>query len=321
MKKKAIVGLIGTVAVMSVGTIMAMADNILVSEDSMYSVEVGTMQENTIQDSDFRIRELKNNGILIGDERGNLNLEGNLKRQEMVVLISRLMGKEEEAKKWDTSKLTFEDVAKDNWAAGYIAWAKDNNITKGYSEEWFGYNDTLTATQTGMFLLRVLGYNDVEMSQVNEKAMEKGLINFNEILLEEAIKRGKVAELIYNAIYTTKANSEKTLGEEINVKTDYTEEERKMAIALIPYGIECNRITDSEEWKIIYVNLNGKEINKENVKEDLELFYEIGRNVGYSHYVLIDSDTNQKIEVINYVEYGVIYQIEVNDEVIYKYVK
>ena len=46
-----------------------------------------------------------------------------------------LSGKLTPAQSWDVSGLTFEDESKDNWAAPYIAWAKDNNITKGYSEE------------------------------------------------------------------------------------------------------------------------------------------------------------------------------------------
>ena len=82
-----------------------------------------------VDETDIRVVNLRGNNILIGDENGNLNLDKTLKRQEMVVLISRIMGREEEAKNWNTEYLTFQDVEKNNWAAGYIAWAKDNNIT------------------------------------------------------------------------------------------------------------------------------------------------------------------------------------------------
>lgn len=315
MKKKVLLVIVAIIAMMTV--VIATNSNEIVKNEGTLISEEGQIRG--ITENDFRVMELRQNEILIGDENGNLNLGETLKRQEMVVLISRLMGKEEEAKNWDTSNLTFMDVSKENWAAGYIAWAKDNNITKGYSEEWFGYDDTLTGTQTGIFLLRVLGYNEAEMDNATEIASRIGIIGYYEELQEGEIIRGEVALMLYNTLYCNIKNSEEILSEKLNVKSVYKENEREIAVLMSEKGMTYNYMTESNGWKIMYVDLNNKEINEKTIKEELSLYTLIGNYVDYSHYVLIDVATGKKVEVVNYTEQGIIYEIKIDDKVVYNY--
>jgi hypothetical protein len=63
-------------------------------------------------------------GVLLGDEKGNLNLDNKLTREQMVVLISRLYGKEDEAKNYKGVNV-FKDLGSNQaYYIPYILWAK-----------------------------------------------------------------------------------------------------------------------------------------------------------------------------------------------------
>jgi len=305
MKKKGIIGIVGLSVLIGLGTI-----GVIANENE--KTEVTNMVTNSIEvvkETDFRIRELTKNKIFIGDDEGKLNLDKTLKRQEMVVLISRLMGKEEEAKNWNREGLTFEDVGKDNWAAGYIAWAKDNNITKGYSEEWFGYDDTLTEKQTGIFLLRVLGYENVEMDNVKEIGELAGIA---EEIGEGEIVRGKVGIMIYNSLHMYMGEDAGTLGDKIGLEEIMSYEERMLAEACARNGMEYLSKGESNGWKIIYVNNELSEIEVSKAAMD-----KMDRGSWIGNYVIVTMD-GKLIEVIYYNDAPEIYQIKVEEEIIYK---
>lgn len=73
-------------------------------------------------------------GLLKGDSSGNLMLDQNLKREEVVVIISRLLGVESQAKEYAVDKLAFTDVPKGDYKH-YIAWAFENKIVLGNTPE------------------------------------------------------------------------------------------------------------------------------------------------------------------------------------------
>lgn len=85
------------------------------------------------------------------------SLERESTRQEAVVMLIRLLGKEIEATQC-TSHHPFTDV--DAWADKYVAYAYSQNIAKGVSANLFGANQSINAQQYITFLLRALGYND-----------------------------------------------------------------------------------------------------------------------------------------------------------------
>ena len=85
------------------------------------------------------------------------SLERSSTRQEAVVMLIRLLGKETEALQC-TAKHPFTDV--DAWADKYVSYAYSKNIAKGVSSNTFGANQSVNAQQYITFLLRALGYND-----------------------------------------------------------------------------------------------------------------------------------------------------------------
>ncbi len=59
----------------------------------------------------------------------------------------------------------FEDVAKDAWYAPAVAWASENGIVNGYSEEHFGPEDTVTREQMAAILHRYAALKDAIKSE------------------------------------------------------------------------------------------------------------------------------------------------------------
>ena len=119
--------------------------------------------------------KLKELGVLKGNEQGDLMLDKELTRQEMIVLLSRLFGEEDQAKNHPNTH-GWPDVANPDFD-GYISWGKEKGLTKGVNDgSIFGYDQALTVQQLLQFLLRALGYDEVAYEDVPAKAVELGLV-------------------------------------------------------------------------------------------------------------------------------------------------
>lgn len=116
-------------------------------------------------------------GLFKGTGNG-FELERQASRTEAIVMLIRLIGKEDEALKHGDLH-PFTDVPE--WANSYVAYAFDNNLTNGLDETTFGANDPVSSSQFLTFILRSLGYNDREgdftWTKALEFASEKKLIN------------------------------------------------------------------------------------------------------------------------------------------------
>ena len=101
-------------------------------------------------------KKLDKLGLFKGISEGNYALEKELTRVEAVVMVIRLMGKENEAlsKTWQHP---FKDVPE--WANGYIGYAYQNNLAKGVSKDEFGVS-SVDCTSYLTYVLRALEYED-----------------------------------------------------------------------------------------------------------------------------------------------------------------
>ncbi|MCK5762534.1 MAG: S-layer homology domain-containing protein, partial [Clostridiales bacterium] len=96
-------------------------------------------------------------GLLKGDQNGDLNEDVALTRAEMMVVLARLYGVEDEAMAFPLPS-TFTDVAVDAWYAPYVAYAQLEGWTVGYGDGTFGPEDAVTEQMVATFMLRALGY-------------------------------------------------------------------------------------------------------------------------------------------------------------------
>ena len=92
------------------------------------------------------------------DGSPNFSLDRAPTRAEALVMLVRLLGAEQEALTGDYSH-TFTDAG---WADAYIGYAYTNGITQGVSSTEYGANSNATLAQFLTFVLRALGYSDVD---------------------------------------------------------------------------------------------------------------------------------------------------------------
>lgn len=94
------------------------------------------------------------------DQNGDpvYELDRTATRAEALVMLIRLMGKEQEALA-STAQNPFTDVA--TWADRYVAYAYEQKWTNGIGGGLFGMNQTATAQMYTTFVLRALGYTDM----------------------------------------------------------------------------------------------------------------------------------------------------------------
>jgi hypothetical protein len=159
---------------------------------------------------DYLVRE----GVLLGDESGNMNLDKGLTRAELAMLMWRLNKMDsEDGYLGDTSPTTVEIVLKNThrlgfkdvpeWAKMAVLYCKMTNIVNGYSETQFGPNDSVSVQQLCTVMLRWF-YGELSGSDWSyETAVAKmRAVKFLPDYIAESpiITRGDMAIIIYNTL-------------------------------------------------------------------------------------------------------------------------
>ena len=119
---------------------------------------------------------LKDMGLFIGTRNG-YELDRVPTRAEAAVMLVRLLGQEDAAQHSDFAT-PFTDVPA--WAAPYVGWLYENELTVGVSGTRFGTTLDCSAQQYATFLLRALGYADGDAYTYEEAldfAREQGVID------------------------------------------------------------------------------------------------------------------------------------------------
>ena len=122
---------------------------------------------------------LKTLGLFVGSDAG-FELERTPTRVEEVVMLIRLLGKEQEALGGSWTH-PFTDVPA--WADKYIGYAYEKSLAGGVGGGKFGTDTPATAQMFATFVLRALGYTDdtrggtdFQYAKATEFATERGLI-------------------------------------------------------------------------------------------------------------------------------------------------
>jgi hypothetical protein len=146
-----------------------------------------------------------------------------LKRQDTVVLLSRLMGQEEQAKAYPINH-PFNDVS-DSFYNGYLGWAYANQYFMGKSGTEFGFGEFMTVQQLQIVLLRSLGYYLGEFPGWDAVATTANTMKFGTNLTGTALaSRGTMATMTTAAIRANYKGTNETLaarlGHEVKTKAD-----------------------------------------------------------------------------------------------------
>ena len=212
---------------------------------------------------------LEEHGIIKGSLSGDLMEDQTWKRQDVTVILARLLGAEDEAKDYAKTH-TFADVT-DPYYDGFISWAKDEGLFQGHSDVRFGYNEEISNQQFLAVMLRALGY-EVAYEEVIENAVELGLVDEG-VDPDEAATRGEYFEIIVTTLHTKGADGQ-ILGEKLGILEPQTLQVVDVtADNLIQVVVEFNQdVADNEavadEDNYSFENEDEDEVEVANVDVD-----------------------------------------------------
>lgn len=159
---------------------------------------------------------LKDLGLLSGNEKGDLMLESNLRRQDMVIMIARLYNQLDTAKSF-TGPNKFKDLGRNQeFYIRPIAWANSKGLVSGYPDGNFGFNRDITVQEYQSVLLRALGYT-VNWKDVPDSAEDKHVMDGLSLNDSANLTRGQMAVMTVNALRQLKNNQNITLAQELGV--------------------------------------------------------------------------------------------------------
>lgn len=174
-----------------------------------YAGALGTSKEPYLEQAEA----LKTIGLFQGTENG-FELSRIPTRLEGAAMLVRLLGKQSQA---EEAKYVhpFKDVP--TWGNVIVGYMYHEKLTSGKTSDKFGASDTLTSSQYATFILRSLGYSDVDGDFSWDKSLEKlemlKIITDTEktALSKAEFNRGLMVLLSYNAMNAKLKNSDSIL--------------------------------------------------------------------------------------------------------------
>lgn len=168
-----------------------------------------------MEDADFAAEKLCALGLFkgVGTSGGRpvFALQNSLTRQEGVVLLVRLLGKESAAKSGTWPDHPFRDV--DAWADPYFDYAWDAGLVRGVSADSFNAGGTLQACEFLTLVLRALGYTEgADFSWDRAWALSDATgLTRGDYRSDAAFLRGDAARISYRALGTLLCAKDVTL--------------------------------------------------------------------------------------------------------------
>lgn len=138
-------------------------------------------------------------GVLIGDQNGDLKLEEPLTRAELAVILARLTVNQEHLhadSQFYSGQCTFPDVPQ--WARLYVGYCNTNGLMIGYDNGKFGAEDLVTPAAACTVVLRYVegGQRGWTYDTACDRALSKGLIPAGEEQ-GSTITRGVMAIMLF----------------------------------------------------------------------------------------------------------------------------
>ena len=215
---------------------------------------------NSYADEVLKPEVLKELGLLKGDSYGNLMLDKPLKRQDMVVLLSRLYKEENKASKY-LMPPDFNDLNRTNsYYHSYIKWAVDKNLIIGMAGKRFGFGEYVKVQDFQVVLLRVLDYKEESglYASVPDIATKLGIMKGLDLKPSARLLRKDMAYMTLNALQLNKKGSPLTLAQilEIDLKIESPKEELPKEDIKEEKKVETSPKEDVKELRIEMQNLS-----------------------------------------------------------------
>ncbi|MDA3847181.1 MAG: hypothetical protein PF505_11665 [Vallitaleaceae bacterium] len=181
--------------------------------------DVDQFNTNLVEQNNFYYAEVLNELDLFKGTNNGYELDRQPTRLEGLVMFIRLIGKEAEALALNDNVSYFTDVP--DWGRGYVNYAYENGLTLGIGGGEFGSDHLMQARDYMTFIMRALGYDDMNNDFAWSSSLEDGLSydiiseNMYTILKNKAFLRDDVVGISYIALESIKIDSigPMTLGE------------------------------------------------------------------------------------------------------------
>lgn len=147
-----------------------------------------------------KLRTLK---ILAGYEDGSLRLDQNISRAEIATILVRVLGYENTIIV-GMEEYKFKDVNDSHWASQNIKKAAKLGLIAGYPDGSFKPNQPITYAEITAMMVRITNQDkDLEgvwpYNYIN-KGKQIGIVQKEDIIFNQAVTRGDVAELLWNTL-------------------------------------------------------------------------------------------------------------------------
>lgn len=197
--------------------------------------------------------------IVRGDERGNLNLDKPISRAEMITIMVRALGDEEEADFFKEFG-PFKDVSADDWYAGYINYGAARKLVKGDGTGFVRPNANISWAEALTLLVRVINREPIGgdwPTNVMLTAAELGLVPSNVSManINEPAIRGRIFESLAVAITTVETPNGRTYLQE---NVDSTPPSLSVNAITSPTDAEKVSVGGTTSSDAVRVTVNGK---------------------------------------------------------------
>ena len=184
-----------------------------------------------LTEDDTPVKTVRALGIMVGDEKGNMNLGANVTRAQFAKMMAAASTYKDTVGTGGTGYSLYKDVKNDHWASEYIRLAAQQGWMRGYLDGSFQPENTITLEEACATVLRLLGYDSAslagsypqaQLSKAGARELRKGISRSQ----GERMSRSDCAQLFYN-LMTAEDSSGKvyasTLGYTVaNGELDYT---------------------------------------------------------------------------------------------------
>lgn len=106
------------------------------------------------------VAALEAKGVIAGDSSGRFQPEGMLTRSQLAKLLAVGLGYEQEANLLAQYDSRFRDISSRHWARGYVESLAELGLVKGYSDDTFGPEDSVSRAQMAAILARAAGMQE-----------------------------------------------------------------------------------------------------------------------------------------------------------------